>query len=90
MERPIFHLRWEREAFYRRKQNQTKQKTTTKNAHTPTHTHCDTHTQTPHLRPHPHLVYTTRPLTIASLNTLLTTSTLVIGQSSHLDSQRLI
>ena len=38
MERPIFHIRWEREALYRRKPKQTKQKNKNKHAHTHTHT----------------------------------------------------
>ena len=43
MERPIFHLRWEREALYRRKPNQTKQKTNPqKTQNTSTRTHTDT------------------------------------------------
>ena len=45
MERPIFHLRWEREALYRRKPNQTKQKNK-KNTRTRTHTHTTTTTTT--------------------------------------------
>ena len=59
MERPIFHLGWEREALYRRKPNQTKQtnkqtnkktKNTKKHHKKHAHTHTHTHTHTTNSR----------------------------------------